>query len=71
MPFVNPLDESDTLIIKTKKEPRIQPKQEDNIPIEEIKIAVGQWLKIRKRANNKEYSSEKLVWDKLNQWLKR
>ena len=40
------------------------------LPLDEIKIAVGQWLKTRKRAKNKQNSTERLVWDKLNDWIK-
>ena len=39
------------------------------IPLKEIKIAVGQWLKIRRRAKMKENSTEGMVWDELNKWL--
>jgi hypothetical protein len=42
-----------------------------NFPLEEIKIAVGQWIKIRKPRAMKANSTELLTIKRLEGWLKR
>jgi len=42
-----------------------------NFPLDEIKIAVGQWIKIRKKRSEKANSTELLTIKRLEEWLKR
>ena len=54
---------------KTYTRPKAQKPIQLDMPLKEILIVVGQWLKIRRRCVGKENSSEFMVWKPLFEWL--
>ena len=52
-----------------KTQPKAPKPVQLDIPLKEILIVVGQWLKIRRRCVGKENSSEFMIWKPLFEWL--